>query len=306
MSAIPANATRERETLIGYLCGVGLLFIWSSFIVLSRLGVSAGFKPMDMTALRFAFAFIAMAPVALRYGFFGLPIFKVVALASFGGLGMTLLAYHALQFGTAAHGGVLMPGLLPLWAAILAWGLLGQRPIPRQWLGLGLTILGGATIAAESFQSMESGGWRGDLMFPCASFCWAIFGTLVRRWRIPVLPAANAVGIGAAVLFLPYWALTTDGAMFDTPWLTLVFWGVFQGMIALVLSMLLYNRAIEALGPVRPALITSLVPGCVAISAVPILGESLSLMQIAGLLITMAGMVIALYVPRRAAPGSPI
>ncbi len=301
MSAIPATPPRDRETLIGYLCGLGLLFIWSSFIVLSRLGVSAGFKPMDMTALRFGFAFLVMAPIALRHGFFGLSLVKVGVLASFGGLGMTLLAYHALQYGTAAHGGVLMPGLLPLWAAILAWSLLGQRPIARQWLGLGLTILGGATIAVESFRTLESGAWRGDLMFPCASFCWAIFGTLVRRWRIPALPAANAVAIGAAVLFLPYWALTTDGAMFQTPWLTLVFWGVFQGVIALVLSMLLYNRAIEALGPVRPALITSLVPGCVAVSAVPILGESLSLLQVAGLMVTMAGMVIALYAPSRSA-----
>jgi drug/metabolite transporter (DMT)-like permease len=84
--------------------------------------------------------------------------------------------------------------------------------------------------------------------------------------------------------------------------LTLVYWGVFQGVIALVVSMLLYNRAIEALGPVRPAMITSLVPGCVAVSAVPILGESLSLMQVSGLLVTMAGMAIALYVPNRPTP----
>jgi drug/metabolite transporter (DMT)-like permease len=302
MSAITAGSARKRETLIGYLCGGGLLFIWSSFIVLSRLGVSAGFKPMDMTALRFAFGFLVMAPVALRHGFFGMSLFKVFALAASGGLGMTLLAYHALLYGTAAHGGVLMPGLLPLWAALLAWALLGQRPKARQWAGLGLILLGGATIAAESFRAMDSGGWRGDLMFPCASFCWATFGTLVRRWRIPVLPAANAVAIGAAALFLPYWSLTTDGAMFETHWLTLVYWGVFQGVIALVVSMLLYNRAIEALGPVRPAMITSLVPGCVAVSAVPILGESLSLMQVSGLLVTMAGMAIALYVPKRPAP----
>jgi drug/metabolite transporter (DMT)-like permease len=303
-ASLERNAIKhaKREIVIGYLCGAGLLLIWTSFIVMTRLGVSAGFNPMDMSALRFAFAFLVMAPIALRYGVFGIPILRVLILAFFGGLGMSLFAFHALKFGTAAHGGVLMPGLLPLWAAILAWGLLSQRPRPQQWLGLGLTILGGGALTLESFREIETGAWRGDLLFPCASFSWAIFGTLVRRWGIATLPAANAVAIGSALLFLPYWSLTTDGVMFDSPWPTLIAWGVFQGVFASVISMLLYNRAIEALGPVRPALITSLVPGCVAVSAIPILGEQLGPLQIVGLLVTMAGMVIALYAPSRRAP----
>ena len=301
---MPANA--GREPLIGYLCGVGLLIIWTSFIILSRLGVSAGFRPLDMAALRLSFAFIAMAPVALRHGLFGLPLGKVAALAVFGGLGMAVFAFHAFQFGTASHAGVLMPGLLPLWAGILAWAMLGQRPGARQWVGLILTIAGGATVGAESFRAIDGDGWRGDILVPFASMSWAVFGTLVRKWKIAVLPAANAVGIGAGVIFMPFWALTTDGALFQAPWQDIVLWGMFQGVLALIISIILYNRAVVALGPVRPALVTSLVPGCVALSAVPILGETLGPLQIAGLLVTMVGMVIALTGPQGTGPqGAP-
>lgn len=297
-----ATTGRSRETLIGYLCGVGLLFIWTSFIVLSRLGVSAGFSPLDMTALRLAFGLAVMLPVALRFGLFGIPLIRVAVLAFTGGLGMALFAFHGLKFAPAAHGGVLMPGLLPLWAALMAWTLLGQRPVRQQWLGLGLTLLGALAVGSESFHAVDAGSWRGDLLFPCASFCWAMFGTLVRRWQIAVLPAANAVCVGAGLFYLPLWALTTDGTLFQTSWTSLLAWGLFQGVLALVISMLLYNRAVVALGPVRPALITSLVPGCAALSAVPILGEAVSLTQLTGLFLTMIGMIIALSSPPRRVP----
>ena len=97
-------------------------------------------------------------------------------------------------------------------------------------------------------------------------------------------------------------ALTTDGSLFQSSWTSLLAWGMFQGVLALVISMLLYNRAVVALGPVRPALITSLVPGCAALSAVPILGEAVSLTQLTGLLLTMIGMIIALSSPPRRVP----
>jgi len=297
MNSAKATPIGDREALIGYLCTGALLFLWSGFILLSRFGVGAGFPPLDMTALRFVFALAVMAPIAARFGFFGMPWVQVLGLSATGGLGMALFAFHGFQFAPAAHAGVLMPGLLPLWAALLAWALLGQRPVGRRWLGLALILAGGGAVGAESFLETRSGSWRGDLLFPCASLCWAVFGTLVRRWSVPTLAAANAAGVGGALLYLPFWALTTDWALLRSPWETLLLWGVFQGVLTFIVSMLLYNRAVNALGPVRPALVTSLVPGCVAVAAVPLLGEALSGLQIAGLVMTMIGMVIALGGP---------
>ncbi|MEM9472347.1 MAG: EamA family transporter, partial [Pseudomonadota bacterium] len=53
--------------LIGWFAAFGVVFIWSGWVVVSRLGVVQTLTIYDMVTLRFVVATIAVAPFAWRY-----------------------------------------------------------------------------------------------------------------------------------------------------------------------------------------------------------------------------------------------
>jgi len=112
----------------------------------------------------------------------------IVATAAFG---FPLLAFAGFQFAPASHGGVMLPGMLPLLTALLLWLVLGERWTLSRVVSLGLVLLGVALLALETFGE-HRGAWRGDLLLFCGSFSWALYTLMARIWRIPPLQATLA------------------------------------------------------------------------------------------------------------------
>jgi drug/metabolite transporter (DMT)-like permease len=67
-----------------------------------------------------------------------------------------------------------------------------------------------------------------------------------------------------------------------------------QGVLAALVSVVAFTRAVAALGAARTAMATAAVPASVAALAVPILGEPLSLIEAAGAALATLGMVLAM------------
>lgn len=67
---------------------------------------------------------------------------------------------------------------------------------------------------------------------------------------------------------------------------------VYQGVLVVFVAMLLYTLAVRHLGPQTVALLMAVVPGLSALAAVPVLGEPLSLLALAGLAAVTAGAVL--------------
>src|SRR5262249_36595346 len=76
------------------------------------------------------------------WGFSPLSLRTTALTGVFGGLLYGLFAYNGFVFAPAAHASVLLPGSLPLWTALLAIGVLGERISGSRAVGL-LCIVGG-------------------------------------------------------------------------------------------------------------------------------------------------------------------
>ncbi|MCC7270849.1 MAG: EamA family transporter, partial [Rhodocyclaceae bacterium] len=76
---------------------------------------------------------------------------------------------------------------------------------------------------------------------------------------------------------------------------------VYQGVLVVFVAMLLYVFAVRQLGAQTVALLMAFVPGLSALAAVPVLGEPLSLLTLAGLGAVTLGAVLG----ARAVPGGP-
>jgi len=77
------------------------------------------------------------------------------------------------------------------------------------------------------------------------------------------------------------------------PWSEIVLQGAYQGLGPSVLAVLLFTTAVRTIGPSATAAMMAMVPGMVALVAIPVLGEWPSLLAWAGLFLATGGILLA-------------
>jgi drug/metabolite transporter (DMT)-like permease len=290
----------SREARIGLTCAFSVLFIWAGFILVARFSAKGLLTPWDMAALRYGGAFLAALPIAARHGWPRLPVREAAGIVATAALGFPLLAFAGFQFAPASHGGVMLPGMLPLQVAVLMWLLLGERWTRARIAALALVIAGVGLLARDTFGA-HPGAWRGDVLLFSGGFCWAVYTLLVRRWRISPLTATLAIALYTAPVYLPVWLLVLPSGIDAAPLSEVVFQLVYQGALAVVLAGFLFTRALMVLGPMVLTAITAVVPALSALAAWPLLGEPLGAEGLAGVGLVTAAMLLGVIQARGAA-----
>jgi drug/metabolite transporter (DMT)-like permease len=237
-----------------------------------------------------------------------LPARTTISVGFFGGLLYALLAYSGFAYAPALHASVLLPGSLPLWTALLALWLLGDRITPLRALGLGLIVLGDSLVGGLSLLRAFDGGqvWLGDVLFMAGAMCWATYSVLARHHGLDAVRATIAITTFACVTFVPTYTVLVltgvlHGQVFNAPWGSLLFQAAFQGWGSVVISGITFTQMIRHFGPVRSTMITALVPGLSALGAVWLLGEPLRWNLAAGLALVTAGILFGV---RASAPSA--
>jgi drug/metabolite transporter (DMT)-like permease len=304
----------RRSLVIGALSALGVLAIWTTFILVGRASATRSLSPLDIAWLRFAGAGAGAIALPLlmwrgrtlmaRLGGGRVALKRISALAATAGFGYCTLAYSGFFFAPAAHGAVLMPGTLPLWTALLALLVLGERIGRWRIAGLALILLGGALVGGSSLWAAAtgadgSGTWRGDLLFVCAAVTWATYGVLCRRWRVGALDATMAIAAGCLVVAVPVYPILVAGfglgsLLTTAPWHEIAFHAAFQGVVAMWIAGLCFTQVVATFGPVRTTMLTSLVPPTAALLAVPLIGEPLQVAALWGLACVTLGLLLGL------------
>lgn len=270
---------------------------------LQRRATSSSSATANPPAGANASALAAAAPGGRRWegsllGCSPLPLAVTCATGVLGGLLYPVFAYSAFVFAPAAHASVLMPGSLPLWASLLAWIFMGERPGAARWLGLVCIVAGDLLVGGGSLLHALSGGgvWRGDLLFVTASIVWACYTLLVRKWSLPAVHATVAITVFGFVVYVPLYALLAGGGVVEShflraPWQDILHQMAMQGWGSVVISGITFNLMIRHYGAVRSTMITALVPGLSATAAAVVLGEPLAWNVSAGLALVTLGIL---------------
>ncbi|MGY8904884.1 MAG: DMT family transporter [Burkholderiales bacterium] len=298
---------------VGIAAALITIAVWTAFIVIARASSRGALLPLDIGLLRVAGAGLVMLPLGYWLvrkhqlaGWLGLSPygFRITALVgSVGGVAYAALAYAGFFFAPAAHGSVLMPGTLPLTTALIAVLLLGERISRGRMLGLALILCGDLLVGGVSLLAAFDGGqvWKGDVIFLCASTCWALYSVLLRKHALDAVRATVAITVFAVLTYLPAYALLVlagwlPSQLAAAPWSEIGFHLLFQGLGSVVISGITFTKMIEHFGPVRSTMMTALVPGLSALAAVPILGEPLSWNLLVGLALVTLGIVLGVFV----------
>ncbi len=277
-SAASGAEARRRELWIGIGCAALVLLIWSSFLMLSRFGMRADFAPTDLLALRVGISGLIVLPFYLRQRTGRVPPGRGIILALGAGVGFGGLSFLALSLAPVSHAAALQTGALPLYTAVLAMVVLGERFAGTKLAGLALILLGVALAAYDSVSFGAPGQWYGDIAYSAASIAWASYTVLAQRWRVKPLPAVTAVYIWSAILYLPIYIIFCEPRLLTAPILPLISQMLLQGVLATVISLLLFMRVLQSLGGTSATMLTAATPSFVTLVSIPLLGEQPSLL----------------------------
>ncbi len=272
----------------GYFFVAGTILIWSGFVLVSRLGGASVLNPFDITALRFGVAALVLLPLWLFWK--RVPLFNktMLSLALSGGLGYSLVVYTAFKYAPAAHGAVLLSGLLPFFVPLMAFVLLNE-PLRRNLrLGLPIIALGIICLGVDIFSRAEN-TLPGDILLIGASLIWALYTILAKRSGLGAWEMAIGGAILSALMFIPVYGLFLPKAIHLAPLHDILLQAIYQGVIVAVIAMITFMAALTRLGPNRTGACMALVPAVAGVSASLLLGEPLNIWIIIGLIATSIG-----------------
>ena len=286
-------AARPSGILIGVLCGTGAALGWAAGFVAAKHGVGIGFSPADLALHRFLWSGLLLMPLVLRDGITdlgGIGWGRGLVMSVLSGPPQAIIAYSGFMLVPLGHGTTIQPACAALSGLILATLVLGERPTGQRVLG-GATIIAGLLVfGAESITAIGSHGVGGDLLFATAGLFWATFGILLRYWRVSGTRAVAVVGALSVVVFAPLHALFVGYAgLLQMGWYENLLQIVVQGILAGMLPIYLFARAVILLGAGRTATFPALVPGFSMIIGYLALGIVPSIPQLIGLVIVVIG-----------------
>jgi drug/metabolite transporter (DMT)-like permease len=284
----------KYATAWGVLCGAGSALFWAFGFVAARHGVLVGMSPLVLSLHRFVWSGFALMPVVAASGVSdlgGLGWRRGILLTAFGGLPLALWSYAGYVYVPLGHGSIIQPSCAAVGGLVLAWLILKEPLPPRRIAGATIIVLGLAVIGAEALRTMGSQGLFGDLLFVAAGSSFAIFGMLLRLWRIAPMHAA-AVTSALSLVGLPILFFSYDNFIAAGFWENLL-QAVVQGVFAGPGGIYLFTRAVVLLGAGRASLYPSLVPPFSLLIGFLTLGEAPSISQLVGLAIVLIGFRLA-------------
>ena len=286
---------QDRSLLLrGYLAAAATLVMWTGFSLFSRYAGKSVLTPYDVFALRLSVAALVLLPFAPR--FLGQGAWRdqrLWLLASLGSLLYCLVVYTGFRYAPAAHGAILLSGMQPFLISAIVLAVDGIRPNRMRSLGLIGIATGIACAAVPYFNVWSPEVVFGDLLIFSGSVLWAIYSVLAKRWGYSPWTLTCAVALIPAVIYLPIYALFLPKALAEAPLALIVTQGLYQGIVATILAMLAYLKAISILGTERAAVFLALVPITTGLAAVPLLGEALTGWLLSGLVFVSLGSFVA-------------
>ncbi len=295
----PAQEQKSRALARSqpHLPAYGALAIAALALGVSALLVRWAAAPGPVTGFyRMGLASLILAPFALhkgsgRMGRAWPAAGTRLALLAGMALAVDLSLWNTAVNVTTVANATLFANTAPLWVALGAWLIFHERLRPLFWGGLALTLLGAVSIAGGDFLRHASLGW-GDLLAVGASLFYAAYYLITQRARqhLPPLPYVWMAGTAStAVLLVVSLALGMPLAGYPaSTYLAFL-------ALALVTQVTGYLAVAYALGHLPASIVSPTMVSQPVISgllAIPILGETLTPLQLIGGAAVVAGVIV--------------
>jgi drug/metabolite transporter (DMT)-like permease len=295
----PDPARPTRSLVVGSLLGLYCVLVWGGYLVVSRMGAVGLLQGPEQASLRAIGAGLILLPrfVMVRrrlVGQHGWP--RLIFLSVLVGPPYMICFVHGMTYAPASHAGVITPSSVAVLTTLLAWWWLGEAPSRGRIAGLALVVAGVVAVGWDGVAGVHPGAWRGVPFFLGAAVCYASFIVLLRRWRIDGLDATTILSV-LSLPYVPLHFLWRGERLLAAPWQDLLLQLAMQGPLTGVLATIAFARVIWLLGPTSAGAIGALVPVMATLLGWAILGEPLGPLQLAGMVLAVAGVLCVVLLP---------
>lgn len=291
--------TGSPSQLTGYLAAWTIVFVWSFWLIVSRVAADSGLTIYDLAAMRYGLASFVAVPLCIYYKpWRGMKLTQIAVVSFILGPVYILSVFSGFLFAPAAHGGIFMNGVLPLVGILIGLLLFRASPSPRQLFGAALILVSAIVLAWDGTVTRGELAWVGDLLFIVGAVFFSFYVILSERWQLGAMQIIFCGTVVNAALYMPVYALWLPSGLADAPTGPLLLQAVYQGFVPNLMGLLFIAHASRTIGNGNTSSILAAVPGGGGILGALILGESLSPISIAALVLLTVGLLIS--VRRRA------
>jgi drug/metabolite transporter (DMT)-like permease len=288
---MPANSPSH---LTGYAAAWCIVFVWSFWLIVSRVANQSGLTIYDLAAFRYGLAALIAVPLCLYYKpWRGLRLVQIAVLSFILGPVYILIVFSGFLYAPAAHGGIFMNGVLPLISILFALVLIRVLPSLRQAMGAVLILVSAIALALDASVSSGKDAWIGDLLFLVGALFFSIYMILSERWKLGAMQIIFCGTVVNAALYLPVWYFWLPSGLSDAPMGPLLLQAIYQGFVPNLIGLLFIAHASQTIGTGNTSFILAAVPGGGAILGALILGETLSLIGILALILLTSGLLLS-------------
>ncbi|MGE0005157.1 MAG: DMT family transporter [Parvibaculaceae bacterium] len=288
----------NAETTPNWIAAASASFvvIWATGFIVARLS-APHVEPLTFLAVRFGIAGLVLAALAIVFKAHWpgrratLDAMAAGAMLHGGYLGT---CYWAVANGLPAGIAALIAGLQPILTAVLAGKLLGERVTPRHWLGLAVALAGVTLVLAPKLDLSTTRGITPVTVLAMTFGALSItLGSIYQKRHVAQanLLTATAWQYAGGFIIVFLGALLSEHFHFDgarDAWIALGWSVVVLSIGAILLLMALIRHGDVA----KVSALIFLVPGVAALMAWLLFDETLTPVQIAGMLVCAMGVLV--------------
>jgi drug/metabolite transporter (DMT)-like permease len=283
--------------LLGIFYGLGAAVIWGAWAPLAKLGVTGALDAWDLVALRFGSSTLILLPFLMRQrfgraGLAGVPWLVVLVMAVTSGAPYMLLMFVGFGHAPAGHQAILGPAIGMIVRFALARFVLKERIGVVELLGGGI-MFGGLFVAGWDVLASGPGFNLGHVLFVVGAFMWSVYVVVTRAWRIGAVLATAILAVSSGLIYVPAYFAVFGLRMFAAPWQEIVVQTLFHGVLSGVISLIMFTRCLVLMGVAQATVFSAAVPAMATVIAWPLLGEAPTWLQILGVGLVTAGMLVA-------------
>jgi drug/metabolite transporter (DMT)-like permease len=283
----------------GYGFAFAAALIWAGFILVSRMGGLSELLAFDVIAIRYATCAAILLPIWWFKFRFKLFTPRLIICSLVGGLAYALCAFSGFQLASASHAAILLPGMMPLFIIVLSFLINKESHGLQKWLGIGIITLGIIILFAGELGvfngtiNVNMTTLLGDGWLVAAAFFWALFSVLIKRWQITPWQVTVSLALLTGLFYLPVYIAFLPKAISNAGWEDILLQAFYQGIMATIVQMIFYVKAVQNIGPSNMGAVMSIVPVISGLAAIVIFNEPISEALIIGLVLVSLGAWLA-------------
>lgn len=272
---------------LGILSGIIAALIWSGFILVSRLGGISELTPYDVIAVRYITCALLVTPIWWLHWRKKRVDIRLIFASLIGGIIYAIFAFQGFSQAPASHAAALLPGLMSFFIIVLAYFVNHERASRQQWLGVFIITLGIGLLLTPLWLSQAF--TLGHGYFIAAALCWSLFSVLVKRWNISPWQVTISLAYVTCIVYLPIYWLFLPKAISWSAWESVAIQAVYQGVLASIVQVVFYVKAVQSIGPSSMGALMAMVPFISGISAVFVFDEPATFSLMIGLTLVSGG-----------------